>query len=56
MYKNMTMIQADEMAWNEHDWQLDAQIKITMPSWWNIGWVCTIQLKTDNMAWNTIGN
>ena len=22
------------MAWNEHDWQLDAQIKITMPSWW----------------------
>ena len=27
MYKNMTMVQADEMAWNEHDRWLDAQIK-----------------------------
>ena len=32
MYKNMTVIQADEIVWNEHDQQLDAQIKITMPS------------------------
>ena len=30
----MTMIQADTMAWNKHDRQLDVQIKITMPSWW----------------------
>ena len=28
----MTMIEADEIAWNEHDWPLDAQIKIFMPS------------------------
>ena len=29
MYKNLT----DEMVWNEHDWHLHAQIKITTPSW-----------------------
>ena len=26
------MIKADEMAWNVHDWQLNAEIKITMAS------------------------
>ena len=36
MYKNMAIIHADKMAWNEHNQQLDAQIKIqiTMPSRW----------------------
>ena len=33
MYKNITTIEAEEMAWNEHDQQLDTQIKTSMPSW-----------------------
>ena len=33
MYKTMTAIEGDEMAWNEHDQLLDTEIKVFMPSW-----------------------
>ena len=53
----MTMIQEDEMAWNEHNWQLDAQIKkITMPSWQEYRMDTHNMTKKNDMACNTIGD
>ena len=42
------------MAWNEHDQQLDAQIKIkiTMPSWWEHRTGTHTMTKTDDRISN----
>ena len=48
----MTMIEADEMEWNKHDQQLDAQTKWFTPSQWKNRMVtynmtkCTIWLNS----------
>ena len=46
MYKNMAVIIADDIAWNEHDWWYHAQIKISIstPNQWKH------RLSTHNMT------
>ena len=53
MCKNITMILVDEMAWNEHDRWLDAEIKINTPSWWVHS---TDKHNMTKNRWNTISN